>query len=682
MNLKNILLSFHNSGVIACPFLLCLCLHKEQKWQEEVNKFGFGKQRYFVCHPDTESSIWDTKLDHFKINPVISTHKSIWDITDDHNMTMEEQFNIMSSIPNYHKWDWGKNINGIKFAQKFSNCTRYHPASPRNRIVEACCHRNDSFNIVKGCLQRLRGVDVSVHYQTQSAKRKKGLCLKEIIGVGEEVLNEIEVDIQEIVTNTEEQEDFVVTEAVNSFVEIVTNTEEQEDCVVTEAVNSFVEIVTNTEEQKDCVVTEAVNYFVESIQVIDSQKYSDTAETSVISHEILTDKQTDAMDDDVDQGEEDVQMVTSIPELLPAPSKTVPIYTYYCTQLFGSKGKLMWRHIDDTTQVVLMNDYDCNKGDFLGFDYIHVMGSVTNDIVSANCQCKVFTTVLQPMTNIPLMGGSTNCCHTRLFKEIYLMLKNDESSSFHPNINAQKVKKGLSYSNTPIVELNAKDGVKRFSINADGDVQMVTIFKIHRTDRLVIKCHSSYCKMKESNTRSVKSLRSEDNLCPHLKLYKHLIADTRVENSSDEEIVPSVEENSLPFEKWCDVFDESTGLWSFGKNVPSSQLVDSDSQSSVLKDNVRKRNKAIYAEDSIMCFQPCIPSECCECGGGWLSDEYPEGVVDFLERNNLYTSTCAVQCKVYFRSCVEGSCRIFWTGENDSIFRFSHSTCAGYEIAN
>jgi hypothetical protein len=53
-------------------------------------------------------------------------------------MSLEEQFFLISSLPNFHKWNWGKSHSKceVKFEQRFSTSCRYYPGSPRNRVLQ------------------------------------------------------------------------------------------------------------------------------------------------------------------------------------------------------------------------------------------------------------------------------------------------------------------------------------------------------------------------------------------------------------------------------------------------------------------------------------------------------------------------------------------------------------------
>ena len=53
-------------------------------------------------------------------------------------LSLEQQFGLITSIPNFHKWPWNtlKKKIEIKFEQRLSTCCRYFPGSPRNRILQ------------------------------------------------------------------------------------------------------------------------------------------------------------------------------------------------------------------------------------------------------------------------------------------------------------------------------------------------------------------------------------------------------------------------------------------------------------------------------------------------------------------------------------------------------------------
>ena len=59
------------------------------------------------------------------------------------------------------------------------------------------------------------------------------------------------------------------------------------------------------------------------------------------------------------------------------------------------------------------------------------------------------------------------------------------------------------------------------------------------------------------------------------------------------------------------MFDEESGLWTFGKNCPSTQVVDNDAHSQTLTENLRKRYHInIYEENMQREFVPSISGNC------------------------------------------------------------------------
>ena len=48
----------------------------------------------------------------------------------------------------------------------------------------------------------------------------------------------------------------------------------------------------------------------------------------------------------------------------------------------------------------------------------------------------------------------------------------------------------------------------------------------------------------------------------------------------------------------------------------------------------------------------------------------------------LYTDRGAIECRVNIRKCLSKTCVTHWDGAENSIFRLSKSTCAGYELGN
>ena len=84
----------------------------------------------------------------------------------DTTLSLTGQFRVISSIPNYHRWCW-PNINSksqFKYEQRFSTSCKYYPGSPRNRIVQAWCYRDDPLPIINACIRNILGVECGVPY--------------------------------------------------------------------------------------------------------------------------------------------------------------------------------------------------------------------------------------------------------------------------------------------------------------------------------------------------------------------------------------------------------------------------------------------------------------------------------------------------------------------------------------
>ena len=108
-----------------------------------------------------------------------------------------------------------------------------------------------------------------------------------------------------------------------------------------------------------------------------------------------------------------------------------------------------------------------------------------------------------------------SCCHARFFKDaIPIIEPTIESVAELPAfINVNKIKEGISFSDSNVVLLNSKKSVERYSVCADdGDVQFVTMFTVSKAKRKVVQCHSSICKLREGHSRSLLTLQSSGTI--------------------------------------------------------------------------------------------------------------------------------------------------------------------------
>lgn len=97
-------------------------------------------------------------------------------------------------MPNFHKFTWEKQVKTLHSDQRYPTSCRRLPGSPRNRIIQACGYRLDSFDIVSSCLRNIKGEKIAVVYQP--TKRKRACTVKDGVHVGHPQYNknkEIEV---------------------------------------------------------------------------------------------------------------------------------------------------------------------------------------------------------------------------------------------------------------------------------------------------------------------------------------------------------------------------------------------------------------------------------------------------------------------------------------------------------
>jgi len=96
-------------------------------------------------------------------------------------LSLENQFILISSLPNNHKWDWPSESNNrnVKFEQRFSTSTRRYPSSPRNRIIQAMIYRTDPWNIISDCLYNIFIGCKEVQYPKTALKRSRKRNLSE-----------------------------------------------------------------------------------------------------------------------------------------------------------------------------------------------------------------------------------------------------------------------------------------------------------------------------------------------------------------------------------------------------------------------------------------------------------------------------------------------------------------------
>ena len=124
-----------------------------------------------ICSDMEVAPMWQNLLNQFRGNPAISTTTCKYDVPIDGSINIVNQFDVLSSLPNHHRWCWTDCINPqFKFEQRFSTSNSYYPGSPRNRIIQAWCYRDSPEDIISACLSHLVYGEGDVVYP----KRKQG----------------------------------------------------------------------------------------------------------------------------------------------------------------------------------------------------------------------------------------------------------------------------------------------------------------------------------------------------------------------------------------------------------------------------------------------------------------------------------------------------------------------------
>ena len=124
---------------------------------------------------DEDYLVWERDLPRYRLNEP-NKKLELCAFIDKDSLTIEEQYQYISAIPNHHKWVWEcEKDRGLMVEQRFSSsCSRY-PGSPRNRIVPAIAFRMDCHLIVFSIVKHLLGYACEIPYKAvkeMNCKRK------------------------------------------------------------------------------------------------------------------------------------------------------------------------------------------------------------------------------------------------------------------------------------------------------------------------------------------------------------------------------------------------------------------------------------------------------------------------------------------------------------------------------
>ena len=168
------------------------------------------------------------------------------------------------------------------------------------------------------------------------------------------------------------------------------------------------------------------------------------------------------------------------------------------------------------------------------YDFVHVRASLSHLGPIISCECQLFGLLehsalggTEAQDNEDSGWEGVSCCHGRLMQYLLTvkLFYHGVAPSIQPSqllqaINNEKINPAFQKADSPVIRLNSKSGEKRFSIIANESPSFVTIFDILGTERNIISCHSSLCKMQQGHKRRLGTLQTSSVLCPHLTVFK------------------------------------------------------------------------------------------------------------------------------------------------------------------
>ena len=86
------------------------------------------------------------------------------------------------------------------------------------------------------------------------------------------------------------------------------------------------------------------------------------------------------------------------------------------------------------------------------------------------------------------------------------------------------------------MKLPAKSGCESYSIVAENDPRIVSVYTSSKTQKKTVRCHSGLCNVNRGHQRLYANLGNSKNLCSHLLLYRSYMS---IDDDGDEEIEAS-----------------------------------------------------------------------------------------------------------------------------------------------
>ena len=106
---------------------------------------------------------------------------------------------------------------------------------------------------------------------------------------------------------------------------------------------------------------------------------------------------------------------------------------------------------------------------------------------------------------------------------------------------------GVSGEVLDVMEVNAKCGVRKLSIQGEDSIKFVTLYMVEKTTQQIVQCHSSFCNMNKCAKREVTKLDGS-NICTHLVNFREYCEENPQLFASDQNYVLG-DTGFLPAEK-------------------------------------------------------------------------------------------------------------------------------------
>jgi len=399
---------------------------------------------------------------------------------------------------------------------------------------------------------------------------------------------------------------------------------------------------------------------------------------------------------------------------------SLTIYESFRKNLYCD-GTILCRIKNEKKQVVVMNDYNSENGDFKFNDFVTVTRLVGNDSITILCTCETYKIL---MSMVQLNYGTANwdgvsCCHCRVLKEIFAKFQQQQSlDSEHgyshgqvemlsDDVIAKKIKDCFDSVAAPVVVLQStQKNVEKYAVRSCDDTEFVHVFRNNTSGNVFVKCLSGICQTRFNKKQNAIDFFNCDNLCCHLTEFKSYMEVNQEKHEllinglsvignptheSDDDDQNELDDNDEyeednEFENIADInkkcFNEQTGMWSFYS--PYGRKVNTNATDPMLIKNCMERHRYPLEDtdenSGKLKFYPFYPSDVCQCDLDWKQDSEGRTVYEFECNTTLYTKVCSFECEVYMLVCPDRNCYVKWNGCSENIFRLSGKTCFGEEL--